>query len=40
MSPSTLPSTCMSPVVFKFPVIVRSLDKVEGGDFGFEELSS
>jgi hypothetical protein len=35
MSPSTVPSTWMSPVVFMLPVTVRSDDSTEAGGFAF-----
>ena len=35
ISPSTVPSTCISPVVLMFPVICKSEDKIEAGGFAF-----
>ena len=35
MSPSNTPSIWISPVVFRFPLIVKSDDKTEGAALGF-----
>ena len=41
MSPSKTPSICISPLVVRFPFIVRSEDRTEGAAFGLgaEEFS-
>src|SRR6056297_90641 len=42
MSPSTVPSTLMSPVVLRLPVMCRSLDRIDAAGFalGAEALNS